>query len=337
MVQLNDILDPVMRRRLWRRWSSLPGLSLEKKGEGSDKGPVLFAVMRNEMLRLPRFLEHYRKLGVSRFFVVENNSTDGTDSYLRRQADVGLYRSRDSFARKEAWIDILLRRHGARRWCVVADADELLDFPGLAESGLAALGDFLGQNGWNALHAILLDLYPPGPVAAMSYRAGDDYRAYEWYFDPFTTLRRVPRAFWKGSGLDYRFEGGTRERVFGVSNCCSKFPFFEFGRGMFLHDGQHYLEGAHIAPARGVLYHFKYLQDFVPHAREEAVRGEHWQGAREYARYVEACDAAGNDFTLRNANSVKFTGINQLQQLGFATVPEGWMVRPSPRTAASDA
>lgn len=322
-----------MCRRLWHRWASCPGLHHGKKAESNDKGPVLFAVMRNEMLRLPRFLEHYRKLGVSRFFVVENNSTDGTGVYLQSQPDVHLYRTRDSFTRKEAWIDILLRRHGAESWCVVADADELLDFPGLAESGLAALGDFLEQHGWNTLHAILLDLYPPGFVGALNYQPGDDYGDYEWYFDPFTTLRRRPRAFWKGSGLDYRFEGGTRERVFGVVNCCSKFPFFKFGRGMFLHDGQHYLEGAHIAPARGVLYHFKYLQDFAPHAREEVARGEHWQGAREYARYIEACDAAGEGFTLRDAHSVKFTGINQLQELGFVTVPDGWMVQSSSNVA----
>ena len=38
----------------------------------------LFAIMRNESLRLPYFLEYYKNLGVDRFFLIDNNSTDGS-------------------------------------------------------------------------------------------------------------------------------------------------------------------------------------------------------------------------------------------------------------------
>ena len=285
------------------------------------EGPLVFAVMRNEMLRLPRFLAHYRQLGASGFVVVENNSNDGTAGFLTQQEDVLLYRISGNFLRKEAWLDFLLRRHGSGRWCVVADADELLDFPESASLGLRGLARYLEAGGWNTLHAILLDLYPPGHVGAVNYRSGDDYRAYEWFFDPLTSLRRVPRVFWKGSGLEYRFEGGVRERIFGVSNCCSKFPFFKFDRGMFLHDGQHYLEGAHIAPIRGVLYHFKYLQDFVAHAHEEVRRGQHWQGASEYRRYVEVAKQCGGHIAMRDENSIKLQDVRQLEDCGFVTCP----------------
>jgi glycosyltransferase involved in cell wall biosynthesis len=318
---VKSLFDPVMLRRAWRRRCASTQLH-RAGGHVPQAGPLVFAVVRNEALRLPRFLAHYRELGAAGFVVVENNSSDATLEILTGQPDVVLYRTSANFVRKEAWLDLLLRRHGTNRWCVVVDADELLDFPGSAELGLAGLAAYLEAGGWNTLHAVLLDLYPPGSVGSVDYQAGDDYRDYEWYFDPMTSLRRVPRVFWKGSGLDYRFEGGVRERVFGVSNCCSKFPFFKFDRGMFLHDGQHYLEGAHIGPMRGVLYHFKYLQDFIPHAREEVGRGQHWQGAAEYRRYSETAQAAGDDLVLKDERSVRFEDGDQMETEGVMLCPD---------------
>ena len=314
--------DPLMMRRAWRRVSAALRLHRVEGSRLSQTGPLVFAVMRNEGLRLPRFLEHYRLLGAAGFVIVENNSNDATLEILRQQQDVVLYKTTASFVNKEAWLDLLLHRYATHRWCLVVDADELLDFPGGADLGLSGLAEYLEAGGWNALHAVLLDLYPSARVGAVNYRPGDDYfSSYEWYFDPMDSMRKAPRVFWKGSGLDYRFEGGVRQRVFGVANCCSKFPFFRFDRGMFLHDGQHYLEGAHIAPVRGVLYHFKYLQDFVAHASEEVRRGQHWKGAAEYRRYVETAQASGGNLVLKDERSVRFEGRVQMEAQGFAVCP----------------
>ena len=310
-----------MMRRPWRRFSAALRLRRIGGNRTPQTGPLVFAVVRNEALRLPRFLEHYRLLGAAGFIIVENNSTDATLQILRQQQDVVLYRTSASFVNKEAWLDLLLHRHATNRWCLVVDADELLDFPGNADLGLSGLAEYIEGGGWNTLHAVLLDLYPSAPVCAVNYRPGDDYFAYEWYFDPISSMRKAPRAFWKGSGLDYRFEGGVRQRVFGVTNCCSKFPFFRFDCGMFLHDGQHYLEGAHIAPVQGVLYHFKYLQDFVVHASEEVRRGQHWRGAAEYQRYFETALACGGNLVLKDDRSVRFEGSAQMEAQGFTVCP----------------
>ena len=310
--------DRTTMRRAWRRFRASFQLRPVRGNSSQQAGPVVFAVMRNEALRLPRFLEYYRQLGTAGFVVVENNSTDATIDILNSQPDVLLYRTSASFVSKEGWLDLLLRRHGTDRWCVVVDADELLDFSDSAELGLRGLAKYLEEGGWNTLHAVLLDLYPPGPVSAVDYRAGGDYFDLDWYFDPMSSMRKAPRVFWKGSGLDYRFEGGVRERVFGVTNCCSKFPFFKFNPGMFLHDGQHYLEAARVAPMRGVLYHFKYLRDFVPHAREETLRAQHWKGAIEYRRYTETAKASGGVVTLRGDTSIRFEGMEQMLAEGVA-------------------
>lgn len=310
--------EPLRIRRFRRRFIAALRLRCRTPGR-RDFAPgdiAAVAVVRNELLRLPAFLDHYRSLGVRRFYLIENNSTDGTADYLLRQSDVCLYATKQTFERKEAWIDLLLRRHALSRWCVVVDADELLDFPERDRLGLQGLCSYLDSRGFNSLHTILLDLYPEGNLADTDYKSGEDYFDRDWYFDPPDRMVKVPRVFGPGAGLDYRLAGGMRERVFGIRNCCSKFPLLRFHPGLFLHDGQHYIEGARISDLRGVLYHFKYLQDFVPRAVDESERGEHWNGASEYKEYVRVAGDAGRKLSLRFAESLRFTGLEQMEKVG---------------------
>jgi Glycosyl transferase family 2 len=55
-------------------------------------GEVLtFMNVRNELLRLPQTLDHYRTIGVSRFFVTDNGSTEGTKEFLLTQPDCHVF------------------------------------------------------------------------------------------------------------------------------------------------------------------------------------------------------------------------------------------------------
>ena len=312
--------------RWWRRRQADLRMRRVTSAPSLPTGPVLFAVVRNEMLRLPRFLAHYRELGFGEFIFVANNCTDGTDRWLAEQAGVTLYVTTETFLRKEAWIDLLLRRHGRGRWCLVVDADELLDFPDSSTRKIDGLCAYLQSRDETALHAVLLDLYPDAPLGSLDYRAGGDYFAREWYFDPLDTLEKAPRAF--AAGLDHRLEGGSRWRLFGVKSCCSKFPLFRFEPGVFLTDGQHYLEGAHISQMRAVLYHLKYLQDFAPHVREEVERGQHWRGASEYKVYASRLEDLENR-SFRDERSIRLEGVDQLEKLGFIIRPNDFVSSPS--------
>lgn len=313
---------------LTRRWVSRrqagTDLRLLSRWEGSPDGPLVFAVVRNEMLRLPRFLEHYRALGATGFVIVDNNSTDGTPDFLRRQQDVCLYGTDAHFRGKEAWFDFLLRKYGRNRWCVVVDADELLVYSDSDRVMLPNLCRYLQETGCNALHAILLDFYPEGPISDVNYVSGKDYFETAWFFDPFSSLAKAPRHFFRGTGLDYRFEGGSRKRIFGVAACCSKFPLFYYGPGIFLTDGQHYLEAGRFSELRAVLCHFKYLQDFAPHVREEVARGQHWGGAVEYRAYADTLDRTEAGLHFYNQDSLRFSGTSQLEECGFLTRPDSY-------------
>ena len=93
----------------------------------------VFATCRNEGLRLPAFLKHYRGLGVGRFFIIDNDSTDGTTDYLIGQPDVHLFRTANRYSEADMgtdWLNALLATFGVGRWCVTVDIDELFAYPG---------------------------------------------------------------------------------------------------------------------------------------------------------------------------------------------------------------
>ena len=62
-----------------------------RTGDIADDDILIFSTVRNERIRLPFFLDYYRKLGVNHFLFVDNGSDDGTREYLESQADVSLW------------------------------------------------------------------------------------------------------------------------------------------------------------------------------------------------------------------------------------------------------
>ncbi len=275
----------------------------------------LFVVVRNESLRLPFFFQHYRKLGVDRFFVVDNGSTDSTVDFMLGQERTHVFRTAQTFVRKEAWLDLMLRRYGVGHWCVVVDADEILLYPHSESADLRAFCSFMETASATALHCLLLDMYPLDPLSSVSYKPGEDPLKIATHFNP-DSYRLQPYAFRNCRGsLNYRYADGVRRWAFGIMGlCCSKFPLFRFDRSMFLRDGAHEVEGSSIADLQGVLLHFKFLQDFAPRAAVEAVRGQHWDGAAEYKAYLRVLEQSG-DVCLRFRKSVRFEGPDQLLRM----------------------
>jgi len=299
-------LSRLRMRRLDRR--SIPG------GAGEIR---LFLVIRDEMLRLPYFFQYYRDLGVNRFLVVDNDSSDGSREWLLRQPDAHVFETRETYTRQEAWVDSLLRRFGRDGWSVIVDVDELLIVPGIDHVRLPELCAALDREGSEAVHALLLDMYPDAPLRDASYRAGTDPRRVATHFDPashytqpyrYRNCRRAPGT---------RFAGGMRERVFGLKDvACSKFPLLRFGRGVFLRQGTHAVEGVAVSGMQAVLLHFKFLHDFGSRVAYEAERGEHWNDASQYKEYARKV-GVDPSLSLAFPGSVRYEGPDQLLRLGL--------------------
>ncbi|WP_159975175.1 glycosyltransferase family 2 protein [Roseobacter cerasinus] len=138
---------------------------------------LLFAVLRNDNLRLPHFLQYYRDLGVSHFLLVDNGSTDGSAEYLATQPDVSLWRTMGSYRKARCgvdWLNYIKGRYGHGHWCVTVDADELLVYPFCDTRPLRALTDWLESCSVRAFSAMLLDMYAKAPRDDASYVRGQN-------------------------------------------------------------------------------------------------------------------------------------------------------------------
>ena len=119
-------------------------------------------VLRNELPRLPYFLEYYRKKGIRSFVAVDNCSSDGSAEYLLQQPDVYLWQSDLSFNRANfgaGWFEPILRMHGQGHWCLIVDADELLYYPECERRSIEELCRRLDRKGKRAFNAVHLDMY----------------------------------------------------------------------------------------------------------------------------------------------------------------------------------
>jgi len=175
------------------------------------------AIAKNEELRLADFLRHHRAIGVSRFFIVDNNSTDGTAEILKAQPDVVYFPSSAPFREnKVVWRKAVCDRYLDDRWILALDIDELFVYPGWPEKTLPRFIEECKREGAAAVFAPMVDMYSNRPLSDLDYQAGNSLIEVCPYFDS-DGYRLAER---KGTDLldfplpKHVVQGGPRERVF---------------------------------------------------------------------------------------------------------------------------
>jgi hypothetical protein len=323
------------RRLMWRAMRARHQLqAVCDRTSAIRPGDILGAtVLRNEIVRLPYFLAHHRALGVRHFLMVDNASTDGSAEYLRDQPDVSLWHSGEGYKQSRFgmdWLCWLLMRHGHGHWCLTVDADELFIYPYWDSRDLRALTAWLDRSGAEAFPAMMLDLYPKGPLAGQSYDPGSDPTDILQWFDAGNhVIRRQERMgnLW--------IQGGVRARVFFAGDprrapTLTKLPLVRWNRRFA------YVNSTHSAlPPRlnrvydaqggeagsGLLLHSKFLPGVVERAREEKARREHFRQAELYDDYYDRL-AANPD--LWCPASSRLGGWRRLEAMGLMS-RGGWI------------
>jgi hypothetical protein len=171
-----------------------------------------FLAVRNEIQRLPYVLAHHRALGVERFVVVDNGSSDGTVDYLLTEPDVHVFVTTASYQEARNgidWFELLLHVYGRDRWCLLLDADEHLVYPDSETVDLRKFCSALEERGLNCLATIFIDLYADRSVAETKCADGRSPLETCRFFDSSgyhhfpTSASQMPRIY-----------GGARARLF---------------------------------------------------------------------------------------------------------------------------
>jgi hypothetical protein len=256
---------------------------------------VLVSCLRNEIIRMPFFLQYYRDMGVDRFLFIDNGSTDGFLEWIRPFDDCSVWHTQASYLASDfgmQWCNYLLSRYGSGHLCVTVDPDEFLVYPHVGTRNLKDLGVFLKDDERSSMHVLLLDAYGEGTLSDTVYRSGDDPFAVCPFFDCDGYIQRpgINNSTW--------IQGGPRMRVYSRDNpelapALNKMPVVWWRRDYLyrssMHDGYPVsLNRAHIpgeVSITGCLFHFKLVSLLMEKAKEEAHRKQHYADGREYRSY----------------------------------------------------
>jgi hypothetical protein len=255
-----------------------------------------FMVVWNDLLRLESTLKYYRQLGISRFFVVDGGSTDGTLDTLAAAPDVHAFSAEGDDGIGS--VNALLDAFGTGHWALTVDAGELIVYPHCEEVALPLLCRYLTHVGSQALPCVSLDMYAARPLVDVVHQPGSPLLSTCRYFDaaPYRVVQ---------TDVSPKFEihGGLRERIVeppqsGPPPVLSRVPLVQWQAGM------RYLRGtANITPIAtasmlAALLRFEFLSDF-------SERGTTPPGGSSANLYAD--------------NSVRFENSAQLVELGLMT------------------
>lgn len=290
-------------------------------------GAILLAsTLRNERVRLPYFFRYYRDLGVDHFLMVDNGSQDGTREYLAAQPDVSVWHTTQSYRRSHFgvdWLTWLHRRYCHGHWTLTVDVDEFLVYPFCDTRPLRALTDWLDASALRSFSAMLLDMYPKGPIGGQPYRDGQDpFEIANWFDAGNYMISRNARygSLW--------IQGGPRARCFFADDpvqapALNKIPLVRWHRNYAYASSTHMLLPRGLnqvydtwggEKASGCLLHAKFLDTFAAKAQEEMTRGQHYAKSREYRAYR---DGAERQTDLWCKWSEKYINWRQLEILGL--------------------
>lgn len=319
-----------MQRKRWRirafrkRRELKPIVNRTKQIKPDDI--LLFCTQRNEKIRLPYFLDYYRKMGVGHFFFVDNNSDDGSADYLADQPDVSVWNARASYKSARFgvdWLNWLQLKHAHGHWTLTVDPDEFLIYPFCDTRPLRALTDWLDASSIKSFSAMLLDMYPKGRLDEQPYQSGQNpLEIASWFDSGNYSLSR-----------NFRFanlwiQGGPRARVFFKDDpkkapALNKIPLVKWDRRYVYVSSTHMLLPRGLnqvydewggEKASGVLLHAKFLDTFSAKALEELERGQHYAGSVEYKAYAESLQT---DPQLWCKWSERYINWRQLEILGL--------------------
>ncbi|WP_353392892.1 glycosyltransferase family 2 protein [Ruegeria sp. HU-ET01832] len=292
------------KRRILRCVRKRRDLSTVSNNTGKIKrrDTLLMSVVRNEKIRLPYFLEYYRKLGVNHFLFVDNDSDDGTAEFLAAQPDVSVWHTNASYRRATFgidWSNYLLRKYAHGHWVLTVDPDEFFIYPFCDTRPLRALTDWLDGCAVRSFGTMLLDMYPRGPVDAQVYTEGQDpFEIARWFDSGNYMITRNPEYgnLW--------IQGGPRARVFfrdtpSKAPALNKIPLVKWDRRYAYVSSTHSLLPRGLnqvydewggEKTSGALLHAKLINTLGEKAREEMGRRQHYRKSGEYQAYAQGLD-----------------------------------------------
>jgi len=143
-----------------------------------EDGIALVTPVYNEFLRLPYFIEFHKRLGVTHFFIIDNNSTDETRHYCQSVSNCYYFYTDTSYNITHSgreWIEEICNYYCNDRWVLTLDADELFIFPGHELCDLRFLTKYLDNYEYKIITTAFIDFYSDRTLSETTYSRGENF------------------------------------------------------------------------------------------------------------------------------------------------------------------
>lgn len=306
--EINEMYTNKADKLIWKKaFASLSiftdkrGIELAKEFYGSNikvvnenqdpsvQSVVLICVTKNECENLKKIYEHYTKLGINSFVLIDNDSNDGTLDYFSKIDNVNIYSVKDTYTsiRRQAWINKVMSRYGFNKWYIVVDSDEYLAYNNCEEHDIRDVIQFCENNKIHRMQALMVDMYPKKIIFD---NKDIDFLKEFCYFDFNTYSLSQGRE----SLLLNCYQGGIRSRLFSNGKDDSK-PWLTKYPLLFLEPGDIQYQSHMSFPFYKnfesknylVLRHYKFLPTDLEKYQERVRLGNFAGGSEEYKKYVE--------------------------------------------------
>jgi Glycosyl transferase family 2 len=286
-----------------------------------DDELLVICVVRNGEEYVQPFMAHYRALGARHLVFLDNGSTDGTVDRLRRFDDVTVLETDAPYERYENTMKrYLAERFSAGRWNLIADIDELFDFPYSDRIGLRDFLRYLNRHEYTAVAAQMLDMFADRPLNASPVEGGEDLTSTYRFYDISEIVTRQHRLLDVGNfGIRFH-QGGIRRKVFGTLNGLTKAALVRMDGRVQPFVGWHHVRNARFADVSCVLRHYPFGPSFYRKVQDAVETGRYGPvTSDEYAAYW-AVLSRQPDVNLRLETAREWSSLEELIEAGFLVV-----------------
>lgn len=240
--------------------------------------PILISLVKNDAYRTKKFFEHYDKLGVKNYAILDNGSTDETKDILESK-NIDLFYSNELYTtqRREAWINRIIAHYESNKWFLIVDIDELLVFNDYHEKTIKTLVEHYERIGMTRARALMIDMYGISEISEnedaysqMEYFDSQDYR--------LINSRQLESVY-----------GGVRERILNKQFLLTKYPIIKADE-KFVQGKSHfpfpYFQNKNNVCNLGLL-HFKFIPSDFSKYVQIVKNGNYYNNSEQYKLYIE--------------------------------------------------
>lgn len=280
----------------------------------NKKEVILVCLIKNDMEKIEEFIKYYEKIGIKYFVFIDNNSTDGTNEYLKSKKNVNLYLCDDEYStlKREGWLNKIYSHIGFNRWILCVDSDELFTYINQEKYNINKFISSLPLK-ITRVRSILIDMYSKDSL--FQYKKYKSFQKEFCFFDN--------EGYWEESTFRTNMIfGGPRKRIFSSENklfkcALSKYPLFYYTKGDY-QGSSHWLYPYYKnkKDIYSALRHYKFTNSDMSKYEERVRKGNYALGSYEYKRYFDIIKN-NKKISFYYDKSKKYTNSTDLLQLNI--------------------